>query len=159
MFRLIAAFSFLLISASASFPGPDKEKEAEFFAGVTLLQQKTNLKPGEKAAKFRELAVLTGISAPEAKTVLERYRERPEEWQKIDSIMMKLLNDANREYRKKDSMQTAAKDTSKKADSTRLARNSKNTRAAFKGTGLKGTANPAKPEYQKNSAAVSKTKR
>jgi hypothetical protein len=136
MFRLIAAFSFLLISARVSFPGPDKEKEAEFFAGVTLLQQKTDLKPGEKAAKFRELAVLTGISAAEAKTVLERYRERPEEWKKIDSIMMKLLNDVNREFRKKDSMQTAAKDAGKKADSTRQTLNTGKIIAAFKGKGL-----------------------
>lgn len=148
MFRLITAFSFLLISASTSFPGPDKEKEAEFFAGVTLLQQKTDLKPEEKAAKFRELTALTGISAAEAKTVLERYRERPEEWKKIDSIMMKLLNDANRDIRKKDSMQTAAKDTGKKADTPKKADSTRQTlKTGSAGTALKskGLSNRVKP--------------
>lgn len=155
MFRSITAVSVLLISANASFSGTDKEKEAEFFAGVTLLQQKTDLKPEEKAAKFRELESLTGVSAAEAKRVLEQYRDRPEEWKKMDSVMVKLLSDTRLEFHKNDSVNAAVKDTGKKAQQTLQNRNSKIDSAALRGKDFKGMTNPAKP----TPSPLAKTKR
>jgi hypothetical protein len=56
--------------------------------------------------------------------------------------MMKLLNDANRGFQKNDSLQTAAKDSRKKADSIRQSLNAKKTNVALKDKGLKNTAKP-----------------
>lgn len=114
MIRLIIALSALVVSAAAVFSGTEKVNEAEFFAGVTLLQQQKDLKPGEKALKFRELEAMTGITAEKAKTILLHYRERPAEWQKLYNRIVKLLNETNLGLQKSDSLRSAAKDTSKK---------------------------------------------
>jgi hypothetical protein len=114
MIRQVIVVSALLISATVAFSGTEKGNEAEFFAGVTLLQQQKDLKPVEKALKFRELEAMTGISAAKAKIILLRYRERPAEWQKIYNGMAKLLNETNLGLQKSDSLRTAVKDTSKK---------------------------------------------
>jgi hypothetical protein len=114
MSQLVTALIVLLVSASVTLSGILKENEAEFFAGMTLLQQKTDLKPEEKAEKFRELEALTGISAADAEKILKQYRDKPEEWQKFYGSMMKFLNDTKLAVKKSDSVRTAAQDTSKK---------------------------------------------
>jgi hypothetical protein len=114
MIRFIPALLYLLTAAVASFSGPDDKNEAEFFAGVTLLSQKTDLKPAEKAEKFRELEAMTGISAAEADRILVQYREKPAEWQKIYDVTLKLLNETNLRIQKKDSIKTVLKDAGKK---------------------------------------------
>jgi hypothetical protein len=111
MTRVAPAFLMVVIAVSALFSGPDRKMEAEFFAGVTLLSQKTDLKPDEREQKFRELEVMTGISAADAAKLLSYYRERPTEWQKIYNEMVKLLNETNLGLEKKE----GAKDTLKKA--------------------------------------------
>ena len=131
MIRLIIAFSTLLFSATASFSGTEKANETEFFAGVTLLQQQRDLKPGEKARKFRELEAMTGITAEKANALLLHYRERPVEWQKIYNGMVKLLNETNLGLQKSDSLRNAVADTGRKptsADARKILPPKKNKR-------------------------------
>jgi hypothetical protein len=119
MFRLFVVIAVLLIPAHLSFSGPDRGKDAEFFAGVTVLQQQTGITPGEKARKFRELEAMTGITAAEAKAILLDYRQKPVEWRTMYGEMMKLLNETNIALKKTDGVRTPVHDTVKKAASAR----------------------------------------
>jgi hypothetical protein len=90
---LLLAGMILLIGAAGVFSSSVQEKEAEFFAGVLLLQSTTVLTPEQKAEKYKELQMMTGITTADAKAILNDYRKKPTEWQNLYSIMTKLLND------------------------------------------------------------------
>jgi hypothetical protein len=79
--------SMLILSAaivySATAAAPSTEKQSQFFAGLFLLQSRTDLSMEVKIKMFHTLNLLTGISAAEAVVLLERYRGKPAEWQKL----------------------------------------------------------------------------
>jgi hypothetical protein len=88
---LLCAGTVLLIGAAGVFSSSVQEKEADFFAGVLLLQSSTVCTPEQKAEKYKELQVVTGITAPQANILLRRYREKPEEWQKLYALITTLV--------------------------------------------------------------------
>ena len=45
-----------------------------------------------KSLRYSELQRITGVSGKEAISFIESYRERPEEWKKIENSMLKLIN-------------------------------------------------------------------
>ena len=79
--------SMLILSAaivySATAAAPSIEKQSQFFTGLFLLQSRSDLSMDVRIKMFHTLSLLTGISAAEAVALLERYREKPAEWQKI----------------------------------------------------------------------------
>ena len=96
MKRLITAAAVLLCGAvpSFSFSGPDKE--AEFFSGLILLQSATAagaLTAEQKALKYLELQMMTGITGTRAKALLAAYRDKPEEWQRLSVSINTLLTE------------------------------------------------------------------
>jgi hypothetical protein len=93
MKRLIIAATVLLGGAVTSFSSSGGDKEAEFFSGLILLQSATSLPAEQKAAKYLELQVMTGITGARAKTLLAVYRDEPEKWQRMYGSINTLLNE------------------------------------------------------------------
>jgi hypothetical protein len=92
MKRIIMAGMVLLVGAVPSFSSSRGEGEAEFFSGVALLQSTTALTAEQKAEKYRELQMMTGITGARAQALLGAYRDKPEEWLLINGAMTKLLS-------------------------------------------------------------------
>jgi hypothetical protein len=93
MKRLIIAAIVLVAGALPSWCSSGGDREAAFFSGLILLQSATLLPAEQKAAKYRELQMMTGITGAKAKALLSVYRNRPEEWQRLYSTMQSLLNE------------------------------------------------------------------
>jgi hypothetical protein len=85
----------LLLLAGTVFPLPafGAGKEAEFFSGVFLLQSTTALTAEQKAVKYLELQMMTGITGASAKALLAAYRDKPEEWQRLSGSINTLLTE------------------------------------------------------------------
>ena len=83
--------ALFVITGSSIDASPGGEKEAEFFSGVLLLQSASALTSEQKAEKYKELQVMTGITTADAKALLDDYREKPKEWQILYDAMTKLL--------------------------------------------------------------------
>jgi len=92
MKRIIIAGMVLLAVAVPSFSSSRGEREAEFFSGVVLLQSTTALTAEQKAEKYRELQMITGITGARAKMLLTTYRDKPDEWLLLNGTITKLLN-------------------------------------------------------------------
>ena len=75
-------------------PAPDSEREARFFAGVFLLESRKDLSDSLKAARFRELESMAGISTLNARARLAALREKPEEWKRLHDRMLQIITEA-----------------------------------------------------------------
>jgi hypothetical protein len=89
--RVTIIASFVLATASCSLAAPREKKQAQFFAGVFLLQSTTDLSAERKARLFHELGTLTGINAATAMRLLNYYRLKPAEWQHLCAAINELL--------------------------------------------------------------------
>ena len=87
----LTIIALLLGVVSVAFAAPTA-KEAQFFSGVYLLQTSPGLSNAEKARKFRELEMLTGIDAKKAAMLLSSYGQRPVEWRKLCDSMIPMLS-------------------------------------------------------------------
>jgi hypothetical protein len=92
MKRTIITGLLLLAGTAFSLPASKAGKEAEFFSGVVLLQSTAALTAEQKAEKYRELQMMTGITGARAQKLLAAYRDNPEDWQQINSTITKLLS-------------------------------------------------------------------
>jgi hypothetical protein len=88
VFRIILIIIFSGICAYAS--GNTKEKQ--FICGILLLNSKPKMNDSIKLLRYSELEKVTGVSGNEAISFIERYREKPEEWKKIETSILKLLD-------------------------------------------------------------------
>jgi|GEM_PF-2721729 hypothetical protein len=62
-----------------------------FMAGIELIDNDRNLDNTSKAKKFRQLCSLTGLNASSAVKIIEQYKNRPEEWQTIQTSVIEML--------------------------------------------------------------------
>ncbi len=90
--------SFLLIllilfSFSDLYPSSKNLKEIQFISGVILLNSKSNINDSIKTIKFNELKNITGITAIDALSFIEKYRGNAEEWKNVANSIEKLMND------------------------------------------------------------------
>jgi hypothetical protein len=92
MKRVIIMGMVIIGGAISAFPSVSKDKEAEFFSGVLLLQSATALSAGQKSEKYRELQIMTGITSARAKSLLSAFRDDPEEWQRLCTMIIQLLS-------------------------------------------------------------------
>ena len=67
-------------------------KEKQFICGILLLNSKPTMTDSIKLLRYTELEKVTGVSGKEAISFIERYRENPEEWKKIENSILKLLD-------------------------------------------------------------------
>jgi hypothetical protein len=83
------AFTAIILTTVclSAIAASSKEQTVQFFAGVFILQSKTDLSPAEKTKKYRELETVTGVTTAQAQALIAAYRTKPAEWQKLyDSI-------------------------------------------------------------------------
>lgn len=59
---------------------------------MLLLNSKPMMNDSIKLLRYIELQKVTGVSGKEAIAFIEQYREKPEEWEKIENSILKLLN-------------------------------------------------------------------
>jgi hypothetical protein len=62
-----------------------------YMAGIELIDNGRNLDNAAKEKKYRQLCSLTGLNAASAAKIIEQYKNRPEEWQKVQTSVMELL--------------------------------------------------------------------
>jgi hypothetical protein len=70
---------------------PDQKRYIEYLAGTELI---INDQKGDKkvhAEKYRKLCALTGVNAAMAEKFIKGYSQRPDEWRKIQSAVLELL--------------------------------------------------------------------
>ena len=91
MLRLLVTGILLLGIAAPGFPRTDGQNQAEFFAGLLLLQSDVTLPADQKAIKYRELQAMTGITSGKAAMLLKGLRETPEDWSTLQTAMTPLL--------------------------------------------------------------------
>jgi hypothetical protein len=93
MKRLIAAMTLFSAGTIYTLPAFGAGKEAEFFSGVILLQASASLPAEQKAAKYRELQKITGITGTKAKALLAFYRNNPDKWKSLSGSIQAQLNE------------------------------------------------------------------
>jgi hypothetical protein len=62
-----------------------------FMAGLELIDSDRNLDGAAKAKKYKQLCSLTGLNAASAAKIIEQYKNRPEEWQTVQTSVMEML--------------------------------------------------------------------
>ena len=62
-----------------------------FVAGIELIDNARNLDDTIKAKKYKQLCSLTGLNAASASKIIEHYKDRPEEWQTVETSVIEML--------------------------------------------------------------------
>jgi len=62
-----------------------------FVAGIELIDNARNLDDTTKAKKYKQLCSLTGLNAASASKIIEHYKDRPEEWQTVETSVIEML--------------------------------------------------------------------
>jgi hypothetical protein len=83
-FRMYAGIA--LIAATCAWSG-SRQDLAAYLAGVELLQSADHLSANIVARRYHELVHLTGIDAPEAAALIEQYKNRPEQWKRVQEMI------------------------------------------------------------------------
>jgi hypothetical protein len=96
--RLTIIAAIIIAIASCSGPTPPMEKQAQFFAGVFLLQSTGDPYSAKTIGLFHELETLTGIDAAAAMKLLNSYREKPAQWQNLYTGITPLLTAAEKKF-------------------------------------------------------------
>lgn len=80
-------------TAAAAAPGALSPSKAfiRFMAGIELIDTNHNLDNATKAKKFKQLCSLTGLNAASAIAVIEQYKNRPQEWQTVQTSVIEIL--------------------------------------------------------------------
>jgi hypothetical protein len=82
------------LASGATIPGGDSvvsQAFIQYMAGIQLIDNGRGLDNEAKARKYRQLCSLTGLNAASAAKIIEQYKNRPEEWQKVQSAVIELL--------------------------------------------------------------------
>jgi hypothetical protein len=82
-----------LVSGSTKAGGDFSVSKAfvRYLAGIELIDNGRNLDNTEKAKKYKQLCFLTGLNAASAEKIVEQYKNRPEEWQKVQMSVIEML--------------------------------------------------------------------
>jgi hypothetical protein len=70
-----------------------RQQEAQFLAGCEVLAGAVSAAPAVRAAAFRWLMRQTGITAAGAVSMVESYRDRPDEWRRMLDTVRGCLDD------------------------------------------------------------------
>ncbi|KMQ50214.1 hypothetical protein CHISP_2885 [Chitinispirillum alkaliphilum] len=75
------------------------ESYAHFFAGVKILKQDFSLSAEEKALKFRELEILTGVNSEKATAFLAKCVDNPSRWNEMQVLINEIIHDISNDKR------------------------------------------------------------
>jgi hypothetical protein len=62
-----------------------------YVAGIELIAGDKTLGPEERARRYHELCMITGITGEKAKKIVLQYKNDPAGWEKIEISVMELL--------------------------------------------------------------------
>jgi hypothetical protein len=82
VFSWILSFSFSPVLAADDF--------INYLAGIQVIRASKDLSEQEKAACYEKLVEITGIDAKRARSRIESYKNKPEQWK--SSINEKILS-------------------------------------------------------------------
>jgi hypothetical protein len=91
-FRLL--FISVVLAAAVSSWAVSPEQQANYFAGVFMLESRKDLPDTIKVERYRELEALSGVTAAEARVILAKLRARPEEWRAMYERIQVLINES-----------------------------------------------------------------
>ena len=62
-----------------------------FMVGVELIDNDRNFNTAARVKKYKQLCSLTGMNAASAVKIIEQYKNRPEEWQTMQTTIIEML--------------------------------------------------------------------
>jgi hypothetical protein len=81
---VVLCLFFSLLAENPSQKGiSDDTKFIHYLAGINLLEHSTNLSEKERAEKYRELCLITGLNADSAVQRINQSKNKPEQWNKV----------------------------------------------------------------------------
>jgi hypothetical protein len=102
--RKIFALACLTGFFCGAFASPENDLHlAQFLAGAQLIKSASWLSKAEIAHYYVSLARITGISAPEACSRIDRFRSDPEGWNRIQQKMREILEGVPPSFKSKES--------------------------------------------------------
>jgi hypothetical protein len=84
----------LLIQVPCATEGADvpvNQKYCYYLAGMTLLNNDHKDNDTVKVQKYKQLSVLTGVTAKAAQTFINLYKNNPDAWQKIQTSITEII--------------------------------------------------------------------
>jgi hypothetical protein len=76
-------FVLLSVCCQSLWVQRDRDNLACFLAGSVLLGRSTDVEGKQRDRAYQGLCAATGLQSAEALTLLQEYRDRPEEWSKL----------------------------------------------------------------------------
>jgi len=67
-------------------------KYCYYLAGVTLLDKDSKDNAVVKAQKYKKLCQLTGVTAVSIRGFIDRYTNKPDQWQKVQAVIADILD-------------------------------------------------------------------
>ena len=74
-------------------PSKEEKKLAEYLKGVEFLSEDNALSQEEKAAWYKKLSDVTGISTEQAIKLVTKYKNEPKKWSDILTVVTNLSQD------------------------------------------------------------------
>ncbi|MDG5815987.1 hypothetical protein QA601_12920 [Chitinispirillales bacterium ANBcel5] len=65
---------------------------AQFFTGITLLENNPFLTEQQRIQGFRDLEKVSGVDGAEASAFLKEVRDDPKQWQSVQEKMLELMD-------------------------------------------------------------------
>jgi len=96
--KLVAPITVIILLMQGTLIAVKPEKDAdvarfvEYLAGTSLITNDKRLSEKGHAEKYRQLCKRTGVNAAMAEAFLRGYEQRPEEWQTVQSAVLKVLD-------------------------------------------------------------------
>ena len=96
MKKRITAF-FLVFTLSVSGTAfcaeatPSFDNFVHYFAGISMIVTDGKSSRPQKAARYRRLCLLTGVSGQQAQAFVRKYRDDPEGWQKFMAAVQQVI--------------------------------------------------------------------
>jgi len=96
-FIIIPVFGALVFTGNASGAtkaGSDTAASkafVRFMVGMELIDNDRNLDTMARVKKYKQLCSLTGMNAASAVKIIEQFKNRPEEWQTMQTTVIEML--------------------------------------------------------------------
>jgi len=95
---IVTGISFSLNGeTNTNYKDSEEKRFEQYCIGLKYLEINNALSTSEKAAYYKQLKKITGFSEKEAKIYIDRYKENPQEWDKILMRLIKYLEEINAE--------------------------------------------------------------
>lgn len=88
---LVAGWSFSMPGEACAVAMKGNSGYCYYLAGIALLNNDRSDNESSKAQKYLQLCALTGVTAVTARTFIEKYKNKPDQWQTILATIATIL--------------------------------------------------------------------